>query len=252
MVSSPPMNPDSAELELARMSFRDWMPRSRTEQWSWVARYLNDSKEVRDFYVGPTQGMYGAIVSPTYEKVIDALARMQVHSIKGYKLTNKIKAAWGQQKYRASLEANDKKIYNYVMSIQAGEQLQKIAKTCQLSLNKTLELLIQLQHDHLVETGATHTPRRPTPADLVLTPIQAQPAPDRFDWDSPMNAAIKQASQGYAHNAAIRRSIEAEQEAEQRHKAEMQQATKHLRFEKGSAKESMESRKKRLQERLLK
>lgn len=234
------------------MGFRDWMPRSRTEQWSWVARHLNDSKEVRDFYMGPTQGMYGAIIAPTYEGVIDALARMQVQSVKGYKLTNKIKAAWGQQKYRASLEANDKKIYNYVMSIQAGEQLQKIAKTCRLSLNKTLELLIQLQHDHLVETGAIHTPRRPTPADLVLTPIQAEPAADRLDWNSPSNAAIKQSFQGYAQNAALGRSIEAEQEAEQRHQAEILQATKHLRYEKGSAKESLETRKKRLKERLFK
>ena len=201
---------DQSELEMARASFRKWLPRSDTEQCLWLAGYLNETPEVRDFYFRQGLATYWPIFSANRADLIEALALMSVRSVRGYKITNRIKAAWGQQKYRAALQSNGKKTYNYVMSIETGDQIQKIAEACQQPINKTLELLIRLQYEYLTETGTIRPPRKkPTPAELAITPPSipsgtawSTPAPEPFpnDPDSPINNSVTQAKKRFSDN----------------------------------------------------
>lgn len=203
------------EQEIARLGFLTWMPRNDFEQLNWLVGHLNGSREIRGFYAGITGQDDDFSFPANRHRLAAALAEMQVHSIKGYKITQKIKAAWAQRKYRASLEENGKKTYNYVMSIQAGEQLHKIAEACQLSITKTLESLIQFQHDHLVEEGAIQAKKPPTPAELAVTPPRVPTVPSPNDWSSPANQRIKYGIAQQEKNAVRSLAYLAEKEKKQ-------------------------------------
>src|SRR5690606_26055297 len=149
---------------------------------------------------------------------------------------------------------------NYVMSIDAGEKLQRLANACQRPINKTLEMLIDLQHDHLAETGIIRAAaKQPTPAELAVTPIfipsgpgPRPPAPEPYpnDPDSPINQSVRRAEESFTRNNNARQAaIEAASRKESQDNY-LKSATAKLSLTKGAAKESPESRKERLNRRL--
>ena len=254
------MNIDPSELEQARARFRKWMPRGNPGQCLWLADYLNSTPEVRDFFLSTRLATHWPIFTASYPDLIGALAVMSTHSVRGYKITERVRSAWSQQKYRETLEANGKKTYNYVMSIDAGEKLQRLANACQRPINKTLEMLIDLQHDHLAETGIIRAAaKQPTPAELAVTPIfipsgpgPRPPAPEPYpnDPDSPINQSVRRAEESFTRNNNARQAaIEAASRKESQDNY-LKSATAKLSLTKGAAKESPESRKERLNRRL--
>lgn len=114
-----------------------WLDPQNETQIEWAWRYINDNQQLKMHAISATSNQERYLgVMETFDCWQNPL------ELKDFRET--MKRAWAQHKYRLNL--NGRKQSTFVLSIEAKDQLQKMAKTQNVNLNQMLEYLINKEY----------------------------------------------------------------------------------------------------------
>lgn len=112
-----------------------WLNKSDETQLKWIWGYLNENMPNFPYSPIDIEGMYSYIQS-----IYDCCEQYSQE----YESLRKMKQAWAQQKYRLNL--NGRKQSTFVLSAEAKEQLQEMARARNTNLNQMLQTIIEKEY----------------------------------------------------------------------------------------------------------
>lgn len=120
-----------------------WIENNDDEQCEWFANYItnNDDFHIPTWFIPePTtaQEMYDASIA-AFDIWQTDLSTKKLFVIR-------MKKAWSQKKHRLAMKKKNKKSYNFTLSTNAKEMLDKMADNAEISRNEFLERLIKMEH----------------------------------------------------------------------------------------------------------
>lgn len=213
----------------------------------WIKRYLKDNEElerayIRDTEEGPLLKFWKFRVEELEEgnqaDIATFLHWLYGRYREGIIEFNRMKSAWSQKKYRAKLGSKQKKVYNFVMSVEAKGLLKRIAQTRKIPINQTIERLIVEEVERI--TGIT--PERESLTDARESETLSKDAPEQRPtspkpYQAPTNLPVPFQFQDDLLSKEVRRQdiVQAQVNEKRARNENLKQINRKLGFSKGCA-----------------